>query len=141
MGRSKRPTSGPTSGPTSEPPATPTDACGDIFDVIVDKAIYLDGVRQGCGDPSVELERLRERGEGFLWIGVKDPTDAEFAEINDELRLHPLAVEDAVRGNQRPKIDFYDESMFVVLKTLHYIEETSDVETGAFPDEAHSYRS
>lgn len=104
--------------------------CGDIFDVIVDKAMYLDGVRQSCGDPSVELERLRERGEGFLWIGVKDPTDAEFAEINDELRLHPLAVEDAVSGNQRPKIDFYDESMFVVLKTLHYIDETSDVETG-----------
>lgn len=98
--------------------------------MIVDKAVYIDGVRQPCGDPSTELERLRERGEGFLWIGVKDPTDVEFAEINDELRLHPLAVEDAIKGNQRPKIDFYEESMFVVLKTLRYIEATSDVETG-----------
>ncbi len=98
--------------------------------MIVDKAVYHDGARTGCGDPSAELEQLRETGEGFLWIGVKDPTDAEFAEINDELRLHPLAVEDAVTGNQRPKLDLYDESMFVVLKTLRYIEETSDVETG-----------
>ena len=98
--------------------------------MIVDKAVYLDGRRAACADPSDELEALRERGQGFLWIGVKDPTDAEFAEINDELRLHPLAVEDAVKGNQRPKVDFYDESMFVVLKTLHYIDETSDVETG-----------
>ena len=107
-----------------------TRRCGDIAGVIVDKAVYIGGVRQACGDPSTELERLRERGEGFLWIGVKDPTDAEFAEINDELRLHPLAVEDAIKGNQRPKIDFYEESMFVVLKTLRYIEATSDVETG-----------
>nr|WP_246308962.1 magnesium/cobalt transporter CorA [Kineosphaera limosa] len=83
-----------------------------------------------CGHPSAELERLRESGNGFLWIGVKDPTDAEFAEINHELRLHPLAVEDAVLGNQRPKIDIYEESMFVVLKTLRYVEATSDVETG-----------
>lgn len=98
--------------------------------VIVDKAIYIHGARRPCGDPSQELETLRDTGEGFLWIGVKNPTDAEFAEINDELRLHPLAVEDAVRGNQRPKIDVFDESTFVVLKTLQYIDATSDVETG-----------
>ena len=98
--------------------------------MIVDKAVYHDGVRSPCGDPSVDLDRLREVGEGFLWIGIKDPTDAEFAEINHELRLHPLAVEDAVTGNQRPKFDLFDESMFVVLKTLRYIEQTSDVETG-----------
>lgn len=98
--------------------------------VIVDKAVYRDGVRHPCDDPTVELEQLRWDGEGFLWIGLKDPTDAEFAAVNDQLMLHPLAVEDAVQGNQRPKIDFYDNLMFVVLKTLRYIEATSDVETG-----------
>ena len=98
--------------------------------VIVDKAVYIEGVRYPCGDPSNELERLRERGQGFLWIGVKDPTSEEFASLNDELRLHPLAVEDALTGNQRPKIDFYEENVFVSLKTLRYIEATSDVETG-----------
>jgi len=98
--------------------------------VIVDKALYVSGVRRPCGDLSDELNRLRTQKEGFLWIGLKDPTDAEFALVNDELGLHPLAVEDAVKGNQRAKIELYDQSMFVVLKTLRYLEATSDIETG-----------
>ena len=83
-----------------------------------------------CGDLSDELEMLRKAGDGFIWIGLKDPTDAEFALVNEELKLHPLAVEDAIKGNQRPKLDVYDDTIFVTLKTLHYIDATSDVETG-----------
>jgi len=98
--------------------------------VIVDQAVYRDGHRIPCGDLSDELETLRRDEHGFIWIGLKDPTDAEFALVNEELRLHPLAVEDAIKGNQRPKLDVYDDTMFVVLKTLHYIDATSDVETG-----------
>jgi len=101
-----------------------------MFDVIVDQAIYRDGRRMPCGDLSDELEMLRGAGNGFIWIGLKDPTPAEFALVNEELKLHPLAVEDAVKGNQRPKLDVYDDTMFVSLKTLHYIDTTSDVETG-----------
>ncbi len=100
-------------------------------DVIVDKAVYREGARHECADPSDELESLRAGDDpGFLWIGLKDPTTEEFAAYNDELQLHPLAVEDALKGNQRPKIDIYENSTFVVLKTLRYVEETSDVETG-----------
>jgi magnesium transporter len=102
----------------------------DISNVIVDQAIYRDGRRMPCGDLSDELELLRKAGHGFIWIGLKDPTDAEFALVNEELKLHPLAVEDAVKGNQRPKLDVYDDTIFVSLKTLRYIEATSDVETG-----------
>ncbi|MEO7059071.1 MAG: CorA family divalent cation transporter, partial [Lapillicoccus sp.] len=98
--------------------------------MIVDQAIYRDGKRHQCDDLSDELASLRGDENGFLWIGLKDPTDAEFGLVNQELRLHPLAVEDAVRGNQRPKIEHYDGSLLVVLKTLRYIDETSDVETG-----------
>jgi magnesium transporter len=100
--------------------------------VIVDQAIYRCGMRHSCGDLSDELDALRAGDDpgGFLWIGLKDPTDAEFDLVNDELRLHPLAVEDAVKGNQRPKVELYDNTMFVVLKTLRYVEETSDIETG-----------
>ena len=87
--------------------------------MIVDQAIYRDGVRQQCGDLSDALASLRHGEDGFLWIGLKDPTDAEFDLVNAELRLHPLAVEDAVRGNQRAKFEHYDELQFlVVLKTL-----------------------
>ncbi|MDQ1538457.1 MAG: magnesium transporter, partial [Actinomycetota bacterium] len=99
-------------------------------EMIVDQAVYRDGHRMPCGDLSDELERLRRDEHGFIWIGLKDPTDAEFALVNDELKLHPLAVEDAIKGNQRPKLDIYEDAIFVVLKTLHYIEATSDVETG-----------
>ena len=99
--------------------------------VIVDRAVYRDGIRTECVDPSQELERLRATGErGFVWIGLKDPTTEEFAEYDDDLQLHDLAIEDALRGNQRAKIDIYEHSIFVVLKTLRYIEATSDVETG-----------
>lgn len=101
-----------------------------MSDVIVDKAVYRDGKRMPCGDLSDELELLRKAESGFIWIGLKDPTDAEFALVNEELKLHPLAVEDAVKGNQRPKLDVYDDTIFVSLKTLRYIEATSDVETG-----------
>jgi magnesium transporter len=76
------------------------------------------------------MERLRDDPDGFLWIGLKDPTDAEFDLVRDELKLHPLAVEDAVKGNQRAKLEVYDHTLFVVLKPLRYIEETSQVETG-----------
>lgn len=98
--------------------------------VIVDKAVYRNGVRYSCGDLSTEVERLEELGEGFLWVGLKNPTRAEFDDVIEELHLHPLAVEDALTGNNRPKIDVYEQSIFVSLKTLRYIDATSDVETG-----------
>ncbi|HEX5969002.1 MAG TPA: CorA family divalent cation transporter, partial [Intrasporangium sp.] len=98
--------------------------------MIVDQAIYRHGQRFDCGDLSDELAALRDSSEGFIWIGLKDPTGEEFQLVNQELGLHPLAVEDAVMGNQRAKIEQYEGSLFVVLKTLRYIDETSDIETG-----------
>ena len=96
----------------------------------MDQALYRQGQRFECGDLSDELATLRDGAEGFLWIGLKDPTDEEFGLVRHELGLHPLAVEDAVMGNQRAKIEQYEGSLFVVLKTLRYIDETSDIETG-----------
>jgi magnesium transporter len=100
--------------------------------VIIDKALYRDGRRGPCGDLSTELARVREDPDpgAFLWIGLKDPTTEEFDEVNGDLQLHALAVEDAVNGRQRAKFERYDDSLFVVLKTLRYIEATSDIETG-----------
>jgi magnesium transporter len=98
--------------------------------VIVDVASYTGGTRQPCADFSDELAARRADGEGFIWIGMKEPTYEEFERVADELGLHPLAVEDAVVGHQRPKLDVYKRSAFVVVKTLRYIEATSDVETG-----------
>jgi magnesium transporter len=100
--------------------------------VIVDRAIYVDGRRRPCGDLADELSALREKEDdgSFLWIGLKDPTQAEFDEVDTDLGLHPLAVEDAVHGRQRAKVELYDDTVFVVLKPLRYIDKTSDIETG-----------
>ncbi|NHA68945.1 magnesium and cobalt transport protein CorA [Phycicoccus sp. CMS6Z-2] len=104
--------------------------------MIVDRAIYEDGHRRDCGDLSDELAMLRrDAGSGdFLWIGLKDPTQEEFDAVDTELGLHPLAVEDAVEsggdGRQRAKVELYDDTVFVVLKPLRYIDRTSDIETG-----------
>ena len=99
--------------------------------VIVDQAIYVGGDRRPCGDLSDELAALRTAGVpgDFLWIGLKDPTQAKFDEVDDELQLHPLAVEDAIKGRQRAKVERYDTSVFVVLKPLRYVDATSDIET------------
>jgi magnesium transporter len=98
--------------------------------VIIDAAVYRNGLRQPCEDLAAELDALSNVPDGFLWIGLKDPTDAEFDRVKGQLRLHPLAVEDAVKGNQRSKLEVYEGSLFVVLKPLRYVEETSQVETG-----------
>lgn len=85
-----------------------------------------------CGDLSEELESLRGSDTSdFLWIGLKDPSRDVFTRIvSEELNLHPLAIEDAVHGDQRAKIERYGDAVFVVLKPLRYLEETSDIETG-----------
>ena len=87
--------------------------------MIIDAAVYRDGQRLPCNDLSDEADALRDTPGGFIWIGLKDPTSEEFANVSGALKLHPLAVEDAVKGNQRSKLEVYESSLFVVLKPLH----------------------
>jgi magnesium transporter len=54
----------------------------------------------------------------FVWVALRDASDAELEQMREEFDLHPLAVEDARHGHQRPKIEEYGDSLFVVLKTL-----------------------
>ncbi|WP_433479665.1 magnesium/cobalt transporter CorA [Spirillospora sp. CA-142024] len=99
--------------------------------MIVDKAIYAGGRRHDIdGDISDAFDAARADGDCFLWIGLFEPDEDEFELVKDELMLHPLASEDAVTAHQRPKMERYDDTLFVVLKTLAYIDETSDIEVG-----------
>jgi magnesium transporter len=68
------------------------------------------------------VERVRKKGEGFVWLGLHEPTDSEFAGIAELFDLHPLAVEDAVEAHQRPKVERYGETLFAVFKTVCYVE-------------------
>ncbi|MBD0745198.1 magnesium and cobalt transport protein CorA [Streptomyces sp. CBMA152] len=93
---------------------------------VVDCAVYRDGVRteaQSCLSPREAMRCVRDDG-GFAWIGLHEPTEAEFAGIAAEFGLHPLAVEDAVHAHQRPKLERYDDTLFTVFKTVHYVEHT-----------------
>lgn len=100
--------------------------------VIVDKAIYCDGLREDItGDISDAFDAAKAKsGECFLWIGLYEPTREEFDLVAEEIKLHPLAVEDAVHAHQRPKLEHYEDTLLVVLKTLQYVEETSDIQVG-----------
>ena len=82
--------------------------------MIVDKAIYVDGERRRAATSATSSRAARDGSPGnFLWIGLKNPTQAEFDEVNEELQLHPLAVEDAIQGRQRAKVELYENSVFV----------------------------
>ncbi|GAA0369675.1 magnesium/cobalt transporter CorA [Actinoallomurus spadix] len=99
--------------------------------MIMDCAIYRKGERESVdGDLSDALDVARENGDAFMWIGLHEPTREEFDLVADELGLHPLAIEDAVNAHQRPKLERYGDTLFVVVKTLRYLDETSDIEVG-----------
>ncbi|MGZ4614118.1 MAG: magnesium/cobalt transporter CorA [Actinomycetes bacterium] len=99
--------------------------------VIVDCALYHHGVREVIPeDFSDALAIARSQDNAFIWIGLHDPTQDELAKVALEFKLHALAVEDALKAHQRPKVEEYDDSLFIVLKTVRYDEQTQQIELG-----------
>ena len=97
---------------------------------IIDNAVYVDGRR--TADPtSLEqtYETLAARG-GMAWIGLYRPTAEEMASVATEFGLHPLAVEDAIKAHQRPKMERYDSNLFTVLRPARYLDQAEVVEFG-----------
>ncbi|HEX2739491.1 MAG TPA: magnesium/cobalt transporter CorA [Rubrobacter sp.] len=98
--------------------------------MIVDNAIYVDGHRtEEPGTLGETYEAVRER-RGVAWIGLYRPTEEEFSSVAGEFGLHGLAVEDATEAHQRPKLERYGETLFVVLKPARYLDEEERVEFG-----------
>lgn len=76
--------------------------------------------RQGKRVSEVELEDISEvikEKDVFLWMGIYEPDEALLFKIQEEFSLHELAIEDATYAHQRPKLEIYGDSLFVVLKT------------------------
>ena len=97
-----------------------------VSDAVVDCAVYVDGTRQdGTFSPEAAVETVRAlAGSGriaFTWMGLHEPDERTMQSIADLFQMHPLAVEDAVHAHQRPKAERYDDSLFMVLKTVNYI--------------------
>ncbi len=98
--------------------------------MIVDCAVYSAGRRH---DRPREIAGLRaEAGaaDGFAWVGLVEPTADEFESVRLEFDLHELAVEDAISAHQRPKLETYDDTLFLVLKTARYVGHEEVVEIG-----------
>lgn len=100
--------------------------------MIVDNALYRRGVRVAQSLDGKDLGHTRlECGEGdFQWVGLHDPEPWELEQIAEAFGLHPLAVEDSGESHQRPKLERYGDMLFLVLKTLWYVDEEDAVETG-----------
>jgi magnesium transporter len=104
---------------------------------VVDCAVYVAGERlPGRWTHTEAVEEVRRRGDGFVWIGLHEPDEEQIQGVSDTFGLHELAVEDAVQAHQRPKLERYDETLFMVLKTVRYVAHESPttaneiVETG-----------
>lgn len=99
--------------------------------MIVDCAQYSGGVRQDAGPLDVVTAAERARGgDGFVWLGLHEPSVSELEQVGRAFGLHELALEDASSKHQRPKLEDYDGSYFVVLKTAHYDDEREEIDFG-----------
>jgi len=85
--------------------------------MLVNCVAYRDGKRIGDIEPPQISDYLKQEGT-FVWVALKDATEAELTSMQEEFDLHPLAVEDARHGHQRPKVEEYGDSLFVVLHTV-----------------------
>ena len=99
--------------------------------MIVDCAAYADGQR--CNEGQMEIDHALERAaddDAFVWIGLHEPTEQEFEAVRTEFHLHELAVEDAINAHQRPKLELYGDTIFVVLKTARYVDSEEIIHLG-----------
>src|SRR6478736_9105236 len=97
---------------------------------LIDNAVYVQGRRtQDPTNLNETYEVMRDRG-GMAWIGLYRPTAGEVRSIADEFDLHPLAVEDALTGHQRSKLERYGDTLFAVLRPARYRDEQESVEFG-----------
>jgi len=98
--------------------------------VIVDCAVYEGGRRREGELPMERAGEAAARDGAFVWLGLVEPPQEEFDAIASEFDLHELAVEDAVRAHQRPKVEAYDSTLLVVVKTARYVDPEEVIEIG-----------
>ena len=98
--------------------------------MLINCAVYQNGTKL-ADIPVEEISDYLQRPDTFVWVALQDADADELAKMQEEFDLHPLAVEDARHGHQRPKIEEYGNSLFTV---LHLIEpaagETGDMHIG-----------
>ncbi|MCC3765925.1 magnesium/cobalt transporter CorA [Glycomyces sp. TRM65418] len=96
---------------------------------VVDNAVYCDGERLEPESLQQTYALIRER-KGLGWIGLYRPEPEDVEAIAEAFGLHPLAVEDALHAHQRPKLERYGDTLFVVLHPARYVDSEEVVEVG-----------
>lgn len=100
---------------------------------IVDVAVYAKGKRVSTPeslDAAVAAAKRRSAGNTFAWVGLVRPTHEEIESVATAFALHPLAVEDALKGHQRSKAERYGDDLALVVRAASYVDETETVEFG-----------
>ena len=106
-------------------------AAAPVEQSVVAAAIYRDGRR--VDSPSTVADaarRLRDQRGTMAWIGLYRPAETQLLAVAEEFGLHELAVEDAIVAHQRPKLERYGDTLFVVLRAARYLDEVEEVEFG-----------
>jgi magnesium transporter len=96
---------------------------------VINCASYAQGVRVANVEIADISEELKHE-DRFVWVGLSEPDENLLREIQEEFGLHDLAIEDAHCAHQRPKLEQYENSLFVVLRTAHLAGEPQHVEFG-----------
>lgn len=97
---------------------------------ITDNAVYVDGRRAAEPKNLDETFEVMRAHHGVAWIDLSHPDKKELQAVADELSLHHLAVEDALTGHQRSKLDRYGDTLFLVLRPAHYLDDVEKVKFG-----------
>jgi magnesium transporter len=98
--------------------------------MIVNCAVYENGHRRDGTLPLESAGEAARRDGAFVWLGVAEPSAEEFAEIARQFDLHELAVEDAIKAHQRPKVELYGDTLLIVVKTARYVDPEEVIEIG-----------
>ncbi|MFF7413492.1 magnesium/cobalt transporter CorA [Streptomyces lydicus] len=123
--------------PSGPSPVTPPDDSGptrpadENSSSVITAALYQDGHRVSTHDSLADtLRRLRDTPDTMAWIGLYHPSPSELVSLASEFDLHPLAVEDAMDAHQRPKLERYGGTLFVVLRAARYLDDPEEVDFG-----------
>ncbi len=126
-------------GADRSPPAPPelhmdpraSTTAGPPEQSVVSSAIYRDGKRVDTPPTLAETyRRLREQPDAMAWIGLYRPAEAQLLTVAEEFGLHELAVEDAIVAHQRPKLERYGDTLFVVLRAARYLDDVEELDFG-----------
>jgi magnesium transporter len=109
----------------------PEDVVAPVEQSMVDAGLYVGGRRiESPATIAQTVAKLRSTPGAMAWIGLFRPTDAQFRPVAEEFGLHEVAVEDAIVAHQRPKLERYGDTLFVVLRAATYLDREEEVEFG-----------